>query len=568
MTRPLRTAMLCLTLFPLGCSDQPEPAAEQPVLSNPLDAAAWFRDDTTLSGINTHWASGADGRFLMPEIIGGGGALLDIDGDDDLDFYLIQGGQVDPEDNNTTVAENIMFRNDGHGIFTQVASGAEDIGYGMGVVTGDIDNDGDVDLYVLNVGVNQMYRNDGAGQFTNITETSGTGDAGWGSSGTFFDYDKDGDLDLYAANYLAWSPKTALDCLNTMGLADYCSPRNFMAPAVDRLYRNNGNGTFTDVSGPAGIVAVSGTSLGVVAADFDKDGWIDIFVANDGMRDYLWHNLGDGTFEEIALATGCSMDDEGIAKAGMGVDVADVDDDGDFDLFVCNLKGESDSLFRNDGAYFVDMTARSGLRAATKANTRFGVGLVDLNNDGWLDLYEANGAVLSQDEPLQEDPYAQRNVLLQGTPEGRWEPTAIRGGVINHGPYTSRAAIFGDIDEDGRVDILVVNRDAKVRVYRNTTRTSTLWITLDVRNEHGAPALGAIVTGQLGNRSLMRLVKSAWSYLAANDPRIHIGLGEAKLLKDVRVQWVDGTTTLYGDLKSDTRHRLIKPADGRSQQVR
>ena len=560
MTRKLLPATLCLALLPLGCSEEPDQDPPQSIHINPLDADAWFRDDTTLSGINSHWASGADGDFLMPEIIGGGGALFDFDGDDDLDFYLVQGGRIATTKTDVPTAQNVMYRNDGLGIYTQVASGAEDPGYGMGVLTGDIDNDGDIDLYVLNVGANSMYRNDGEGQFTDITASSGTGDVGWGSSGTFVDYDRDGDLDLYASNYLAWSPKTALDCLNTMGLPDYCSPRNFMAPAVDKLYRNEGNGIFTDVSGPAGIVAVSGTGLGVVAADFDQDGWIDIFVANDGMRDYLWHNRGDGTFEEIALATGCSMDNEGIAKAGMGVDVADVDDDGDFDLFVCNLKGESDSLFRNDGSFFVDITARTGLRAATRANTRFGVGLVDFNNDGWLDLYEANGAVLSQDEPLQEDAYAQRNLLLQGGPDVRWETTPVRGGVINHGPATSRAAIFGDIDADGRVDVLVVNRDAPVRVYRNATRPSSRWITLDVRNEHGSPALGAVVTGRLKDRTLSRLVKSSWSYMAANDPRIHIGLHGTKQLKDVQVRWVDGTTTLFGDLQSDVRHPLIKPA--------
>ena len=327
-----------------ACDDTPSSSSVQDSAGTAVDPPmVWLQNNSARMGVDQQWHSGARGEYFMPEIIGGGGALFDADGDNDLDLYLVQGGKISatgimPGDN-----PNVFMTNDGQGAFKVATSGTEDTGYGMGVATGDIDNDGDVDLYVLNVGENKLYENDGSGQFTDITDASGAGDNAWGSSGTFLDYDRDGDLDLYVVNYLSWSPATALDCIGSGGNRDYCSPSNFMAPSVDRLFRNDGNNTFTDVTVESGIVTRPGTGLGIVSVDFDNDGWQDIFVANDLMRDHLWRNRGDGTFEEIGLATGCAMDDEGVAKAGMGVDANDIDDDGDFDLIICNLKGESDS---------------------------------------------------------------------------------------------------------------------------------------------------------------------------------------------------------------------------------
>ena len=564
---------LCL-LVPLialllaACDDTPSPTAAQDAAATVLDPPkTWLQDDTTIMGVDQQWHSGASGEYFMPEIIGGGGALFDADGDDTLDLYIVQGGKITASGITPGANPNVLMTNNGRGIFKIVTSGAEDTGYGMGVATGDIDNDGDVDLYVLNVGENKLYQNDGTGQFADITAASGAGDKGWGSSGTFLDYDRDGDLDLYVVNYLSWSPATALNCIGSGGNPDYCSPGNFMAPSVDRLFRNDGNNTFTDVTVESGIVTRPGTGLGIVSVDFDNDGWQDIFVTNDLMRDHLWRNRGDGTFEEIGLATGCAMDDEGIAKAGMGVDANDIDDDGDFDIIICNLKGESDSLFRNDGDYFVDITAQSGLRTTTRANTRFGVGFVDLNNDGWLDLYEANGAVLRPNHHVGGDPYAQRNLLLKGSSSGRFTPTQLRGGVKSGQPLTTRAAVFGDIDQDGRLDVVVINRDAPVQILRNTTSVISHSITLNIRNRHGAPALGAIIRAKLGNRTITRPVKSGFSYMAANDPRVHIGLGPHAVLEDVTVQWVNGTTTSFGDLSTaKSPHRLIQPeADDYSQ---
>ena len=233
-----------------------------------------------------------------------------------------------------------------------------DRGYGQGVATGDVDNDGDVDMYVTNVGPNVLLINDGTGRFTNKALEAGVAHPGWGASTSFLDYDADGHLDLFVTNYINWSPETELDCFSVTG-PDYCSPKNYDSPAIDVLYRNRGDGTFEDVTASAGIQAATGNGLGIGCVDFNGDGWIDIFVANDGTPDQLWQNNGDGTFTDIGLLAGCALDDEGKAKAGMGVTISDIDDDGDFDLLVCNLTGESDSFYRNEGDYFVDATANS-----------------------------------------------------------------------------------------------------------------------------------------------------------------------------------------------------------------
>ena len=245
----------------------------------------------------------------------------------------------------------------------------------------DYNNDGFVDLYVTNVGPNVLLKNNGDGTFSDVTEIAGVGDEGWGASTVFADFDQDGDLDLYVINYLVWSYGLELTCYNEKGLQDYCSPTNYMAPARDTLYQNNGDGTFTDVSESAGLGSRFGTGLGVLCQDYTGDGLVDIFVANDGMPDQLWLNKGDFTFVDVAPLRGCALDDEGIAKAGMGVTTDDFDFDGDFDIIVCNLTGESDSLYRNDGEFFTDVTAKHGIRTSTRHATRFGLGLVDFDND-------------------------------------------------------------------------------------------------------------------------------------------------------------------------------------------
>jgi len=528
-----RVAFLSIILC--GCGEELQkrsvPAAK--------DFTPWLVDEAKQRGVDFTWISGDTGTFNMPEIIGGGAAMLDYDNDGDLDLYFVQGGHL----GSTKTESNVLLRNeDGNFIDVTAQSNTGDTGYGMGIAVGDFNNDSFVDIYITNVGQNVLLKNNGDGTFEDVTEHAGVGDEGWGASTAFADFDNDGDLDLYATNYLVWSEGLELECFNPKGLLDYCSPTNYMAPARDLLYRNNGDGTFTDVSESAGIGSRLGTGLGVLCNDYTGDGFIDIFVANDGMADQLWMNNNDWTFTDVAPLRGCALDDEGQAKAGMGLTSADFDADGDFDILVCNLFGESDSLHRNDGSFFTDITASKGIRTSTRHATRFGLGWVDFNNDGFFDIFEANGKVQQIGSPKTSDPFAEENYVLLGNEQG-WQRdmTSLQTHLI----HTSRAAVFGDVDGDGAIDVLVINRDAPAYLLMNRTTEQGNFVVLDVKDQYGKPALGSIVTATVGNSTIAFPVHSTWSFMAANDPKVYIGLGDEKSIKDIKVLWTDGTTTTY-----------------------
>ena len=494
--------------------------------------------------------------------MGGGAALFDMDGDGDLDAYLVQSGSLaDPSDKGSG---NRLFRNRGNGFFDDATdgSGAQAAGYGMGVATGDYDNDGDVDLYVTNLGANVLLRNDGTGRFADATAHAGVAGEGWSTSAAFLDYDADGDLDLFVTRYIDWSAATERQCFSLTGVADYCSPRNYDAPTSSLLFRNDGEGRFSDVTAASGIQQAAGNGLGVVAADFDGDARVDVFVANDGTPNHLWMNVGGGRFAERALLSGVALDQDGRAKAGMGVHVADVDSDGDQDLLVVNLDGESDSFFRNEQAFFVDDTAAVGLRTISRPFTRFGMALLDFDNDGALDLYEANGRVGLQSERFSPDPYAEPNVLLRGTAGGLFEPMRPQGGTSTPLIATSRAAAFGDVDGDGGVDILVVNRDAPAHLLRNVVPGRGHWLSIRVVDEHGRDAIGAELTVAAGPRRIRADVRAAYSYLAGNDPRVHVGLGPTDRIDEVGVRWTDGGRETFGPFTAD-RAVTIRKAHGR-----
>ena len=545
-------ALLAVLISLLACGPREE---TQEGAEGALPPDPWFEEVAVQRGLTfTHRSGHRDRRYLMPESAAGGAALADFNGDGFLDAYLIQsdGG-------------NRLYRGLGDGSFKDVTagSGADDHGYGMGVATGDADNDGDVDLYVTNVGPNVLLRNDSVdGQllFTDVTTEAGTGHPGFGSSAAFIDVDHDGDLDLFAVNYLVWSEDGELDCWNTLGERDYCNPASYDTPAADVLYRNDtgpdGNLRFTDISREVGLGTAFGNGLGVVAADFDGDRWIDVFIANDATQNQLWINDGAGAaFQDRALLAGCAMDEDGKAKAGMGVVAEDLDDDGDPDLLVMNLTTESDSFYLNEGSYFADRTAAVGLGTVSRKLTRFGLGLADFDNDGQLDLYEATGRVARQAERFAEDPYAEPDLLFRGTarrrPGGRqtryFEEVLPRGGTATLLAGTSRAAAFGDIDNDGGIDVLVAQRDGPAHLLRNLAGDRGHWILLRVLEEHGRDALGARVRLKLGDRQLTRDVRSAYSYCAANDPRVHIGLGRLTEVREVMVDWPNGTSEAFGD---------------------
>ena len=523
-------------------------------------AVAWFVDEAERRGLRFAHDNGHRERFYMPETASGGAGLFDMDGDGDLDAYLIQSGSIEDPDDRTG---NRLFANDGTGRFTDVTeqSGLDDLGYGMGLACGDFDDDGDVDVYVTNLGENKLFANDGRGRFTDVTAQAGVGHPGWGSSAGFFDYDRDGDLDLFVVNYMNWTPRTEIPCTNQMGSADYCSPLNYDSPAMDVLYRNDGNGRFTDVTVEAGMNYGFGNGLGYVVGDFDGDDWLDVFVANDGLVDQLWVNQGDGRFVDKALLTGCAVDMEGgVPKAGMGVTAGDIDADGDLDLMVCNLVNESDSVYRNEGSYFTDVTAGVGLGSVSKGFTRFGQGWVEFDNDGWFDLYQSNGRVMQASPAYDTDPYAEPNLLFRGLPGGRFEEVRPRGGTDPALHTVSRAAAFGDVDGDGGVDVLVANSNGRnVSLLMNRVPDRGHWLSLDVRERSGRPAEGAVVIAEIDGRQQRRDVRAGYSYLACNDPRVHLGLGSASTLASVEIRWVDGETTRFGPFDANQVIRLDRP---------
>jgi hypothetical protein len=549
----MRATVAILLCCATACAPSPNTGTSSTsAVSAAPTAAPWFEEQAASRGIDFVHRSGHETRHPLPEIMGGGAALFDMDGDRDLDLLLVQSGRIAAP--TATPAGHKLYHNRGDGAFDDatVGSGVGDVpGYGMGAATGDYDNDGDVDVYITNLGGNVLLRNDGKGRFADVTRTAGVVGSGWSTSATFADLDADGDLDLFVTRYLDWRIEIERECYSLTGVADYCSPKNYDTPTSDLLFRNDGNGTFTDISRAAGLATAVGNGLGVIADDVNNDGRLDIFVANDGTPNHLWMNMGSLRFAESALMSGVAIDQDGAPKAGMGVHAVDLDDDGDNELIVMNLDTESDSFFRNEGKFFIDDTVKVGLRVVSRRFTRFGVALLDFNNDGLTDLYEANGRVGLQAEDFAPDPYAEPNLLFRGVPGGRFEEVSPRGGTAQLLVATSRAAAFGDLDNDGGIDILVSNRDAGPYLLRNVAPNRGHWLLLRVLERSGRDAIGAVVSVSAGARMLRRDVRTGYSYLAANDPRVHVGLGDVTRVESITVRWADGTRERFGPFEAD-----------------
>lgn len=544
------SAILCsAALWSCENNSQSSPESKAPAnISQP-----WFEEISDNSNLTFTHVSGHVERNYFPEIMAGGAALFDMDNDGDLDAYLIQSSSLTkPREERSP---NRLYENQGDGTFIDVTngSGADDRGYGIGVAAGDYDNDGDVDLYITNLKQNVLLENDGNGKFTDVTTQAQVGNTSWSTSAAFVDIDLDGDLDLFVTNYVHWTIDDDIACRWNSGELDYCSPNTYNAPIPDVLYLNNGDGTFTDISLQAGLRTAFGNGLGVVCGDVNGDGLPDIFVANDQMANQLWININGKTFEDQAMLYGCAVDQNGDAKAGMGTAAVDYDDDGDLDLFVVNLQSEPDSFYRNQGNYFTDDTAAVGLGVISQAYTRFGTSIIDFNNDGWLDVYSANGRVTRSATYLEsvQDGYAQPNLLLSGNAAGRFTKIMPEGGTKETIIKTSRAAVFGDIDNDGSIDILIVNRDSQISLLRNISPSNGNWIMFRVVDEHNRDAIGATVQVSLGGRTISRDVRRAYSYCASNDPRVHIGLGSSSQVTAVTVRWIDGTVESFGQFSAN-----------------
>ena len=528
--------------------------------------APLFRDVTLTSGLDFQHDPGGRGEFHMPEIMGSGGALFDYDGDGDLDIFLVQGmelaqtkgASVPAGARATATGSGARSGKSGHRLYrnelipsgkiqlTDVsrAAGVDHRSYGMGVAVGDIDGDGDQDLFVTGYGPDLLFRNNGNGTFTETAQEAGIADPRWSTSAAFLDYDRDGDLDLYVANYVDFTVAGNKRCTSATGEVDYCTPAAYR-PVPDILYRNDGRGRFTDVTSLAGIGAIAGPGLGVTVADFDGDGWSDIYVANDGAANLLWINQKDGTFVENGLLAGAAYAMTGIPRAGMGATAGDYDNDGDLDILVTNLTREGFTLFRNNGrGLFDDYSDQVDLTRSSFLSTGFGVGWFDYDNDGWLDLFAANGAVTIVEKLKGEAyPYHQPNQLFHNEAQGRrLREIAPADEPVLKLSEVSRGAAFGDIDNDGDVDILISNNRGPARLLLNTRRGPAHW--LGVRLQSTGPnrdGIGAVVTVQRAAApSLVRLVHTDGSYLSANDARLHFGLGGERLVEKLVVRWPDG----------------------------
>jgi hypothetical protein len=460
--------------------------------------------------------------------------------------------------------------------FTDVSEPSEirTRGYGMGVAAGDIDNDGDIDLYVTGFGRNQMFRNNGNGTFTDVSQSSGTDDpASWGVSAAFVDIDRDGWLDLFVGNYLQYSFASHIACVGVSGLADYCRPSAYRAQP-SRLYRNRGGGRFVDVTNRSGLARQYGPALGVATADFNADGWVDLFVANDEQENQLWINQRDGTFTNTALIAGAALGPAGERKANMGVDAGDFDADGDEDLFITELIGQGSTLYVNDGTgMFEERSAPAGIRRASLPYTGFGTAWIDFDNDGWLDLLAVNGQVNRiADRPARaEDPFpmGQRKQIFRND-RGRFEDVTDRAGSVFDLVEAGRGAAFGDIDNDGDTDVLVGNGAGPVRLLVNQVGNRSDWIGLRVvagpAGTTGGPVrdmTGTRVGIVRGDGSLLwRRARSDGSYASANDPRVLVGLGRsAEKTVRVRVTWPDGEVEEWTDVNTG-RYTTLTRGEG------
>ncbi|MBI4660391.1 MAG: CRTAC1 family protein [Verrucomicrobia bacterium] len=564
-------ALLCgllLCFFAAGCSDHP--SAPSPREANPAapdKPEVWFEETAAEAGATFRHSSGASGRFWMPESMCGGVGLLDFDGDGLLDLYCVNGGSLDPGASKRS--GNRLYRNLGLWKFEDVTERAGVAGrgeYGMGCACADYDNDGDTDIYVTNVGPNILYRNNGDGTFTDATQTAGVGDASWSTSAAFFDYDGDGHLDLIVANYVNWSRARELECVSHGGLRDYCSPMNYKAPSMDTLYHNKGDGTFENVTQGAGLAKAYGNGLGVGCADFDGDGRLDMFIANDAMPNQLWLNQGNGKFADQAMIRGCAVNSYGVTRAGMGVAVVDLQQDGWLDIFVTHLVGEGNGLFQNRKGYFTDVQQRNGPGSASYPFTGFGVGFADFDHDGNLDLYVANGRVkYGPQQPDPKDPYAEPDTLLRGVGNGEFEELKPQAGVGRPLVATGRGAAFGDLDNDGDIDIAVVNRDGPLHLLRNVAPKRGEWITFRVLRRNRTEAINALLRVEAGSKVCWAQVLPNQSYCSSNDPRVHFGLGPQQSVERVVVRWPDGAEEIFGPFATGWQHEIKEGTGSLSQ---
>jgi enediyne biosynthesis protein E4 len=492
-------------------------------------------------------------KYIL-ETIGAGGAFFDYDNDGLLDIYLVNGAHLPDLKKSEAGFYNQLYRNNGNGVFTDTTekAGVAGRGYGGGVAAGDYDNDGHEDLYVTTYQGNILYRNKGDGTFADVTNQAGVTDGKWSTSAAFLDYNNDGKLDLFVTHYVKFTFENNVVCKDWEGRPYYCHPDVYDG-LPNSLYRNNGDGTFTDVSMAAGIHNPQGKGLGVVAADYDGDGHIDIFVANDAVANFLYHNRGDGTFEDVTLISGTGYDRNGRPQSCMGTDFGDYDRDGKLDLIVTNLEFETHTLYRNKGdGTFEDSTQETGVAQATFYYAGWGTKFFDFDNDGFEDLFIANGGLLDNIELHKKGvTYAQSKLLLRNS-NGKFINETKRYGTDLLKPTVARGAAFGDYDNDGDIDVLVLNNAQPPNLFRNDGGNLNHWFQIKlVGTKSNRNAIGARVTVTAGDLRLADQVRGGGSYLSASDYRLHFGLGKRTQIDSLEIRWPSGSEQRLKNIKAN-----------------
>jgi hypothetical protein len=534
--------------------------------------AAIFTDVTSELGLHFEYVASHTSRKYLIETMGSGLALFDYDNDGRLDIFVVNGAQLyDPTQKGTIPGKqgpqdwNRLYHQKRDGTFEDVTekAGLQGIGYGMGVAVGDYDNDGFEDLYVTAYGGNRLYHNNGDGTFTDVTEKAGVGGGGWSTSAAWVDLDGDGLLDLVVLRYLQWDFDDTWCGERREGYRAYCHPDGYR-PIAPLVYHNDGNGHFTEISRKVGL-AEPGKGLGIALADYDRDGHLDIFVANDSMPEFLYHNKGDGTFEEVALRSGVAVDGQGHTYAGMGVDFADYNNDGLPDLVVTALASQMYALYRNNGdGTFSYESYPSGLGRMTMKHSGWGVRFIDYGNDGWKSLLINQGHDLDTVQLTFPDlRYKEPMLLARNTGKGFVDVSAQAGEIFEKA-WVGRGLAIGDIDNDGRLDAVVTSNDGALYVLHNSTKTQDHWLTLElIGHRSNRDAIGGEVKLTTAKGSQWATVTTAGSYLSSSDKRVHFGLGAETVARSIEIRWPSGIRQTLKDVRADQFLKVEEPS-GRS----
>jgi hypothetical protein len=552
----LRAVLVCAAAAALtACGGRPPAEAPNPEPATGSPIPVTFTDATRAAGIAFTHNSGARGRKYLPETMGSGVVFFDADGDGRPDLFFVNA--MDWPESRRGPSWQSYYHNRGDGTFEEATAkaGLRIEAYALGAAAADYDNDGHVDLYLNGLGADHLFRNRGDGTFEDMTRKAGVGDPGFGSSTTWLDYDRDGWLDLFVCNYVQWNPATDIYCTLDGAHKSYCTPESYHG-ATNRLFRNRGDGTFSDVTEKAGILSPTGKSLGVVAFDFDDDGFTDIAVANDTQPNYLYRNRGDGTFEEIGKTAGIGFSEEGKARGAMGIDAADYDDSGRESLLIGNFSNEMLALYHNEGrGLFIDDAAGAGIGTPSLLTLAFGCFFFDYDLDGRLDLFVANGHVENDINRVQPSvTYAEPPHLFRGTGGGRFDEATAKAGADLMTPRVARGAAYADYDGDGDLDVVLTTNNGPAVLLRNDGGNANGWIRLRlVGTKSNRDAIGARVRLSASGRVMTRTVRAAASYASQSETTLTFGLGPAGSggpgTIDVEVRWPGGQTQSFSGLQ-------------------